>query len=136
MEHWIRPHPILEKRFEEEKGEDDKKLNDLGEKKEILEKLKLLKSHIDSNLCRSLREEIGHEKDGVSEVTTHIRKLELELEKMYEKLSEEGWGRVVKLGIKEEKANNLTMIGKGINAANIESVPDFINMFDILKMKR
>ena len=128
---WIAPHLILEKRFNKEKERHDNTLNELSEKKDILEKLKMLKSHIDSNLCKSLRKEIRHEKDGVSEVTAHIRKLELELEKMHEKLSEEGWVRVVKLGVKEEKANNLTVIGKEINVANVESVPDFIKIFDI-----
>ena len=128
---WKRPHPILEKRFNVEKKNYDRTLDELSEKKDILEKSKLLKLHIDSNLCKSLREEIGHKNDGVSEVTTHIRKLELELEKMYKKLSEEGWGRVVKLGIQEEKANKLTLIGEGINVANVESVPDFIRVFDI-----
>jgi hypothetical protein len=128
---WRIPHLTMKKRFNEEKKNYDRTLDELSEKKDILEKLKLLKSHIDSNLCKSLREEIGHKNDGVSEVTTHIRKLELELEKMYEKLSEEGWGRVVKLGIQEEKAKNLTLIGEGINVTNVESVPDFIRAFDI-----
>lgn len=130
---WIseKLHPILRRMLNNEKGKHNKTLNELSEKKDILDKLKLLKSHIDSNLCKSLRVEIGHEEDGVSEVTTHIRKLEVELEKQYKKLSEEGGDRVVKLGIPEEKANDLTMIEKGINVANVESVPDFIKTFNI-----
>lgn len=106
-------------------------LDELDEKKGGLEKLKLLKSHIDSGLCKSLRKEIGHENDGVAEVTKCIRKLELEVEKMYKRLSEVGEGRVVKLRVAQDIASRLTLEGDKTNVANVEAIPDFIKVFGI-----
>jgi hypothetical protein len=125
------PRLLLKKRLKDENETIENTLEELDGKKESLEKLKLLKSHIDSGLCKSLRVEIGHENDGVSEVMKYIRKLELEVEKRYKKLSEVGKGRVVKLGVAEESASRLTLVGKETNVANVESVPDFIKVFGI-----
>ncbi len=125
------PRLILKKRLQEENKEIDTTTRDLKDKRNRLDKLNKLKSHIDTELCKTLRDEIKQEKDGAAGVVDYVRKLEIKVKGMYDDLEEMGGGRVIKIPIQRGVAEKLTLMGEEINVATAESASYFVNVIGI-----
>ena len=124
------PRPILKRRLNEENKSIDKNKEKIEKAKENSEKLIRLKQYIDTKLCNTLREEIGHEEDGVASVVEYVRRFEMEVKKKCENLKKQGQGRVIRIPIREEKCRELTLKGDGIDVKDI-SVLEFIERIGI-----
>ena len=122
---------ILKKRLRRENDKIDTTKGNLEYKRNRLGKLNKLKSHIDTELCKTLRDEIKQEKDGVAGVVEYVRKLEIKVKGMYEDLEEMGGGRAIKIPIQRELAEKLTLMDEKINVANVESASDFVKVTGI-----
>jgi len=124
------PRPILKRRLKEENNNIDRNKEKIEKAKENSEKLIRLKQYIDTKLCNTLREEIGHEEDGVASVVEYVRRFEMEVKKKCENLKKQGQGRVIRIPIREEKCRELTLKGDGIDVKDI-SVLEFIERIGI-----
>lgn len=128
----LMPRIFMKKRLEAKNKDMKADSQRLEEMKNQLDELHKHQNYINNTLCKTLRDDIGHDSDGVNSVVAHIRTRENKLDLMKRSLNDSGWGRVVKLGVPSEYIESLSFSGQ--NSVNlIQSAQTFVSTFKIDK---
>lgn len=122
--------PFLRRQLESKNSDMSKICEQLEKMKGHVDRFQLLLNYINNNLCKTLRAEIGHQSDGVAAVVAQIRTRENRLEKLKRSVSDSGWGRVVKMGVPNKIAEDLSLV-RETNVMNVTTAPSFVSKFGI-----
>jgi len=124
------PRPFLKRRLEAKNNEMSALCRHLEEMKDLLDRFQSLLNYINNDLCKTLRDEIGHQSDGAAAVVAQIRTREIQMEGLKRSVSDSGWGRVVKLGVPKEIIDTLSLVGE-TNVMHVTTAPSFVSTFGI-----
>ncbi len=107
-------------------------LNDLRNDYDRFFKIRNLKSFIDGRIGERFKDITGTKDLGAENITHHIRTRENELRISGEHLCDSGIGRVIKLGVPDNKIGQLTLSDpNGINVSKLTSMPEFLEILGI-----
>lgn len=124
------PRPFLKRRLEAKNNEMSALCRRLEEMKDLLDRFQSLLNYINNDLCKTLRNEIGHQSDGVAAVVAQIRTREVQLEGLKRLVTDSGWGRVVKLGVPKDLVDTLSLV-RETNVLHVTTAPSFVSTFGI-----
>lgn len=124
------PRPFLKRRLEAKNSEMSALCRHLEGMKDLLDRFQSLLTYINNDLCKTLRNEIGHQSDGVAAVVAQIRTREIQLEGLKRSVSDSGWGRVVKLGVPKNIIDTISLVGE-TNVMHVTTGPSFVSTFGI-----
>jgi len=124
---------IFQRRQLQQKNEDMSiESRRLEEQKALLDRFQMLLTYINTDLCKTLQDKIGQKSNGVAAVVAQIRERENRLKSQKSRISDIGWGRVVKMGVPKEYVDVISL-DKNTNISNISTVPAFKSTFSIDK---
>lgn len=124
------PRPFQKKQLKKKNEEMTDVSRRLEEQKDLLDRFQALLNYINTGLCRTLQDTIGQDSNGVAAVVAWIRSRENRLEAQKRRVTDSGWGRVVKLGVPENAIDSLSLT-REINVSNVSTEPAFVSTFGI-----
>ena len=130
------PRFIERKRRADQNAKNNKKLRELEIQYDRFIKVRTLKKYIDTGLGEKLIDVINLKDFGAGNIALHIRRRENELELFGNRLIDSGIGRVIKLGVPQDKVNKLSLEdATEIQITEIKSMLKFIDTMGIENAK-
>ncbi|OPY38429.1 MAG: hypothetical protein A4E35_00852 [Methanoregula sp. PtaU1.Bin051] len=130
------PRIFERKKRSDQNEKNSKKLRELEIQYDRFIKIRALKKYIDTSLGKKLVDVAGIQDFGAGNIAGHIRKREARLELLGNHLIDSGIGRVIRLGVPEDKVTRLTLEDPGgIRISEINSMAKFIGTMGIENAK-